>query len=172
VELGKKAKFLNDVAAGPDGTVYITDTGVLFDAKGQATHPGPDRIFALKGRTVSVAAEGPWLEGPNGITWDPAAGRFIVVAFLGPHLLGWKPGEAKADTIGTGPGQQDGVEFLNGELLISSWADSTVFAAAPGGNHKVITGVQSPADIGVDPARNLVAIPVFLENRVEIWKVK
>lgn len=173
VELGKlQAKFLNDIAAGPDGTLYITDTGIEFDAKGQMTHPGPDRIFALKGRTVSVAAEGDWLERPNGITWDQGNSRFVVVPFGGPHLLGWAPGSAKVDTLGTGPGGQDGVEFLDGELLVTSWADSSVFAASVTGNRKVVTGVPSPADIGVDQLRGLVAIPIFTENRVEVWRVK
>src|SRR5688572_28885431 len=38
------ATFLNDVAIGPDG-VYISDTGILFDAQGGMTHPGVNRIF-------------------------------------------------------------------------------------------------------------------------------
>ena len=172
VELGSQATFLNDVAVGPDGTIYVTDSGIGFDDKGQMTHPGPDRIFALKGRTVSVAAEGDWLERPNGITWDGANGRFIVVPFGGPDLLAWKPGVAKVDTIGTGPGGQDGVEFVDGDLLVTSWADSSLFAVTSAGNREVVTGVPSPADIGVDQLRGLVAIPLFQENRVEVWRVK
>jgi sugar lactone lactonase YvrE len=172
VELGSQATFLNDVAVGPESTIYFTDSGMGFDDKGQLTHPGPDRIFALKGRTVSVEAEGDWLERPNGITWDGANGRFIVVPFGGPHLLAWKPGVAKADTIGTGPGGQDGVEFVDGELLVTSWADSSLFAVSSAGDRKVVAGVNSPADIGVDQLRGLVAIPLFLENRVEMWRVR
>jgi sugar lactone lactonase YvrE len=172
IELGTQATFLNDVAVGPDGTVYITDSGIGFDAKGGVTHPGPDRIFELKGRSATVAAEGDWLERPNGITWDGANGRFVVVPFGGPHLLGWKPGVARVDTIGTGPGGQDGVEFVAGDLLVTSWADSSVFAVSSSGNRKVVTGVSSPADIGVDQLRGLLAIPLFTENKVEVWRVK
>jgi sugar lactone lactonase YvrE len=172
IEFGPRARFLNDVGVAPDGTIYVTDTGIAFDDKGNVSHPGPDRVFAVKGRDVSVAAEGPWLAGPNGITWDQAGNRFIIVPFLGTALLGWKPGESKADTIGTGPGQQDGVEIVDGEMIVTSWADSTVFAVAAGGNRKLVTGVNSPADIGVDPAREVVAIPLFLENRVEFWRLK
>jgi sugar lactone lactonase YvrE len=172
VEFGAQAHFLNDVAAGPDGTIYITDTGITFDDKGAVSHPGPDRIFAVRGRGTSVAAEGAWLAGPNGITWDQANARFIVVPFLGKELLGWKPGAATADTIGAGPGQQDGVEIVGGETLVTSWADSTVFAVAAGGNRTIATGVASPADIGVDPTRELVAIPLFTPNKVEIWKLR
>jgi len=171
VEVGKKAHFLNDMVAGPDGTLYVTDTGIEFDAKGNATHPGPDRVFAIKGRTLSIAAAGDWLERPNGITFDAATSRFVIVPFGGPHLLAWNPLSGKVDTLGTGPGSQDGVEFLNGRLLVTSWADSTVFAVGNGSTRKVITGVVSPADIGVDRSQSLVAVPLFTANRVEFWRV-
>jgi hypothetical protein len=35
-----------------------------------------------------------------------------------------------------------------------------------------VSGVNSPADIGVDPTRELVAIPLFLENKVEVWRLR
>lgn len=171
VELGAQAKFLNDAVTGPDGTVYITDTGVGLDEKGNFIHPGPDRIFALKGRTATVAAEGDWLERPNGIAWDGANNRYLVVPFGGNALLGWAPGAAKGDSLAAGPGMQDGVEILNGQTLVTSWADSSVFVMDPAGPRKLITGVNSPADLGADQVRGLVAIPLFLENRVEFWRV-
>lgn len=172
VELGKLATFLNDIAVGADGTLYITDSGIGFDAKGGITHPGPDRIFELRGRNATIAVEGDFLEHPNGITWDGTNGRFVVVAFGGPHIFGWKPGVAKIDTIGTGPGGQDGVEFVGGDLLVTSWADSSVFAMSSSGNIRKVTGVPSPADIGVDQLRGLLAIPLFTQNKVDIWRVK
>ncbi|MBK7351848.1 MAG: SMP-30/gluconolactonase/LRE family protein [Gemmatimonadetes bacterium] len=171
VELGSQAKFLNDAVTGPDGTVYITDTGMGMDEKGNFLHPGPDRIFALKGRAATVAAEGDWLERPNGIAWDGANNRYLVVPFGGNALLGWVPGAATGDSLAAGPGMQDGVEILNGQTLVTSWTDSTVFVMDAAGAKKLITGVNSPADIGVDQVRGLVAIPLFLENRVEFWKV-
>ncbi|MEO8635647.1 MAG: hypothetical protein ABI587_10270 [Gemmatimonadales bacterium] len=171
VAVGKKAHFLNDLVAGPDGALYVTDTGILFDAKGTASHPGPDRIYAIRGRAVSVAAEGDWLQRPNGIAWDNGAQRYFLVPFGGSTLRTWAPGAASGDSIATGPGSQDGVEFLDGIPLITSWADSTVFALSGGVRHVVVSGVNSPADIGLDPARRLLAIPLFMENRVEFWRV-
>jgi hypothetical protein len=67
---------------------------------------------------------------------------------------------------------QDGVEIIDGATYVTSWTDSTVFAVGQGGTRKVVTGVNSPADLGADPARGLIAIPLFMENRVEFWQVK
>ncbi len=171
IELGSQAKFLNDVVVGPDGTIYITDSGFLVSDAGAFSHPGPDRIFALKGREVSVAAEGAWLQAPNGITWDGGRGKYLVVPFGGNTLLTWAPGAATGDSIGSGPGQQDGVEVLNGQTIFTSWTDSSVYVMDSTGMRKLITGVNSPADIGVDQVRGLIAVPLFLDNRVEIWRV-
>jgi sugar lactone lactonase YvrE len=172
VEFGAQAKFLNDVAVGPDGTVYVTDTGAGMDDKGNFTHPGPDRVFALTGRQITVVLEGDWLTKPNGITWDPSNGRFVLAPFGGPAITAWRPGEKTVDTLGTGPGGFDGVEVLGGEIYVTSWADSTLYALGAGGLRKVATGLNSPADIGLDPTRDLIAIPLFLENRVEVWRVR
>lgn len=172
VEFGAQARFLNDVAAGPDGTLYITDTGMGMDDQGNFIHPGPDRVFALAGGKVTVALEGDWLARPNGITWDQAGGRFILVPFGGPAVTAWKPGQNAVDTLGTGPGGFDGVELLGGEIYFTSWADSALYALGESGMRKAVMGVNSPADIGVDPARGLIAIPSFMENRVEVWRVR
>jgi sugar lactone lactonase YvrE len=165
------AVFLNDPVFGPDGSLYITDTGIRFDDKGNATHPGPDRIFRITGRTVTVAAQGDTLERPNGITWDATGNRFIVVAFGGPSVFEWKLGDKNPTVIARGPGGFDGVEMARGKLLVSSWTDSTVSAYQSGTETKIITGVPSPADIGYDAKRNRVLIPVFTQNHAEIWQL-
>lgn len=176
VDLSKmKAHFLNDVVAGPDGAVYVTDTGIQFDAKGNTSHPGPDQVFRITGRTASVAVSDSSLAGPNGITWDQANGRFVIVPFAGTSVVTWKPGDAKPAPLAAHlAGQMDGVELLgDGRLLVTSWADSTVSSVARDGTTtKVVTGVPSPADIGVDAKRNRLLVPIFTGDRVEVYQIK
>ena len=165
------AIFLNDVAAAPDGSLYVTDTAIKFGPSG-VEHPGADQIFRIApDRTVSVALKGALLSRPNGITWDAANGRFIVVPFGGPSIFSWKPGDAAPAVIGTGPGQFDGVEIVRGAIWVSSWADSSVYRYVNGAGTKVIEGVPSPADIGYDAKRNRLLIPIFTQNRFEIWQL-
>jgi sugar lactone lactonase YvrE len=166
------ATFLNDAAFGPDGALYITDTGIQYDSAGNMSHPGTDRIFRItSNRRVSVAAEGDSLRRPNGITWDATGNRFIVVAFGGPTVFAWKLGDKLPTVIAQGPGSFDGVVVARGQLLVSSWADSTVSAYQSGSEVKVISGVAGPADFGYDAKRNRVMIPLFTQNRVEIWQL-
>jgi sugar lactone lactonase YvrE len=169
----QKATFLNDVAAGPDG-IYITDTGIMFDSTGAMTHPGVNRIFKLVGKKITEAATGDSLVNPNGLTWDATRKAFLLAPFGSTNIQTWAPGQANPTTLTTGPGQYDGIELLaNGNVLVSSWADSSVYVAH-GGTHMVrmVRGVSAPADIGVDTKRNLVAVPRFNDGKVEYYKIQ
>ena len=168
------AVFLNDVAAGPDGSLYITDTGLRFSAGGEMSHPGPNRIYRVGARReISVAAEGDTLGGPNGITWDAANGRFIVVPFASQSIFAWSPGDRAPRVIASGPGQFDGVEVLDGgRIIVSSWADSSVHVIANGEVRRLISGVPAPADIGLDARRRRILVPLFMANRVEVWEFR
>jgi sugar lactone lactonase YvrE len=167
-----KPKFLNDIAVGADG-LYITDSGFGKDAGGKMGHPGPDRIYRLgPGHKATVALESDSLAGPNGITWVASRSRFVIVPFAGTSIEEWSPGEKAPKSIGSGPGQQDGVESLaDGRLLVTSWTDSTLFVLDGGRAVTVAKPVPSPADIGIDTKRNRVAVPLLMENRVEFWDI-
>jgi sugar lactone lactonase YvrE len=146
---------------------------VLFGSKGEISHPGPDQVFRISRAGAKSVFSSPKLEGPNGITWDAQQRRFVIVSFLGKGIYGWKPGDKDIESIGSGPGQHDGVVFLpDGRLVVTSWADSSLFVLENGQPRKVVSKVPSPADIDVDAKDSRVAVPLLMENRVEFWEVQ
>jgi hypothetical protein len=154
--------FLNDVAADATGTVYVTDTGrnKLYKVQGEG---GPTLV-------VSDSTLG----APNGITWDAANNRFIIVPYGGfKGIRGWAPGSSTMTVIGVSTGAKyDGVEVLSGgRVLVSSQADSSLHLFSGNAGHAIIHTLGPPADIAVDTKRNRVAVPVVALNHVEIYEL-
>jgi sugar lactone lactonase YvrE len=168
VSLTGKAHFLNDAVVGPDGAIYVTDTGVADDGKGgMGPHPGPDQVFRIEGRNATVAVRFSGKPALNGITWDSAGGRFLIVPLDVDSIYAWSPGDSAAKAIAQAPTGMDGVEALgDGRFVVTSWADSGLFLLEGNTTTPLIAGLAGPADIGLDRERGRVAVPQLTENRV------
>jgi hypothetical protein len=171
VDLKGRARFLNDIAAGPDA-IYITDSGFGPDGKGGMGHPGPDQVFRVAAGKATVALKNSALAAPNGIAWDSAGGRFLIGPFAGKTLQAWAPGKSNLTAVAETPGQVDGLEAIgSGRILFTSWTDSTLDLIQNGKVTPIAKGLASPADIGVDLKDGLIAIPQLMENRVAFRKL-
>lgn len=167
-----RATFLNDVAVGNDGGIYITDSGIAFDATGAVTHPGQSQVFVVRNGVPSVGVVLPKQSAANGIAWDAAKNAWMIVGFNSPNVFEWVPGAKEATVLGTGPGGGDGLVVLgDGRAIYSSWADSSLTVFSGGMSTTLRKGLASPADLGYDPARKLIAVPLFNGNRVEFWPI-
>ncbi len=168
VSLVGKAKFLNDAAVGPDGAIYFTDSGFGDDGKGGMAHAGPDRVFRVEGGKATVALEFKDKPGPNGLTWDSTASKFVILSFEGKSIYQWAPGDSAATVLVEGPGMMDGIEAIEGgRFVVSTWTDSSLFLLDGDKITKLVGGLPGAADIALDRERNRVAVPLLTENRVE-----
>ncbi|HVW24643.1 MAG TPA: hypothetical protein VHC69_04705 [Polyangiaceae bacterium] len=165
------ATFLNDLTTGPDGTVYVSDSG-LKPGKNGFEPSGTDSVYKIvKGnRPVKLIADKE-LGGPNGLVADDSG--VWVVTFGSGELFRVDPNGKKEAGQKLPQGTLDGVVKLSdGSLLVSSWAASAIFRGTPGGAFEaIVRDVKSPADIGYDTKRNVILIPLFQLDAVELEKL-
>ena len=58
----------------------------------------------------------------------------------------------------------------DGRILITSWADSSLFVLDQGQPQKVASGISSPADIDFSEKDSRVAVPQLMANKVQYWE--
>jgi sugar lactone lactonase YvrE len=163
------AQFLNDVAVGSDGTVYVSD----FVA---------NRIYAIKDGKTTTFAEGEQLEYPNGLLVE--GNRLVVGAWGKPEAdFSTKiPGRlyaldltTKAKTLITPKpfGNIDGVESDGrGGYLVSDYlAGKILRVSATGESREVRQFMAGTADIGFVPSINAVIVPHMNENKVAAYDI-
>jgi sugar lactone lactonase YvrE len=166
------ATFLNDIAVGRDSTVYVTDSGLKPGPNNGFSDSGTDALyrFARGGLAVAVI-RGKNLGRPNGITVDTSG--VTVVTFGSGEVYRVDAKGKRTDLPKPPKGQLDGVEKLpDGSLILSSWEGAAVYKLTGGAYTTVVDSVTSPADIGYDPKRGVVMIPVMMKNLIEIREIK
>lgn len=157
----KDAKFLNDVAAGPDGTVYVSDMAT-------------NTIWALKDGAFDIFLKDDKLENPNGLLVE---GDTLLVASWGVMTDGFAtkvPGHLKKVSLadksispfgdGSPMGNLDGLEpFGDGAYLASDWMAGKVMRIGRKGKSRVLLDLgQGAADLGYDKKTNTAFIPQMM----------
>ncbi len=153
--------FLNDVAAGPDGVLYVTDTGLA-------------RVYRVAGAGARAEVVADSLPAPpNGITWDADRADFLLAPWGDGRVIRSLSPAGVVDSVAAAPaGRVDGIERVGPGILIATQTDSSLWVLGDGAPHRVVRTRGRPADIGYDPGRRLVAVPYIALNRVDVWEVR
>ncbi|HVJ12427.1 MAG TPA: hypothetical protein VNC62_12725, partial [Burkholderiales bacterium] len=126
-------------------------------------------VWQIKGNKATQVAKGD-LGAPNGLLVQ--GDDVWVVTFASGELYKLGKGGKKEAVEKLPKGQLDGiVAGADGTLYVSSWEGSAVFHGKQGSWTEGPTGVKSPADLAIDTKHNVLVIPLFQENRIEIHEV-
>lgn len=163
--------FVNDLALGPDGRIYLTDSGL--NEKFEPT--GTDGLYVIvpgKKPVLKTLLKSKSLNKPNGLTVTKDA--IFVVCFGAAELQKYSlAGKLQGEPTKLPKGSLDGVFMVGDDFIISSWEGAALYRGAFGGEFKEIaSNLKAPADIGFDSKRNLILVPRFQDNLVEAWPLK
>jgi sugar lactone lactonase YvrE len=186
------AQFLSDVAAAPDGTLYVSDTSLAKPkSKGKSggealvlglQYNEKDAIFRVDAHGVSsVFARGGELGQPTGLLAD--AGGVWVTSLKGELYRLVTDGKRVASAQLPGAGLQGLIETETGRLALASASTSSVYIGrrppesggegppVTGGFEPVITDLTLPGDIGYDRGRRQLIVPLVGENALYIQQI-
>ncbi len=163
--------FLNDLADGPDGKIYLSDSGMKTGAEGKLEPSGTDAVYVIEKGHAKALAKGSDLGGPNGVFWTDKG--VVVCTLRSNEVYRLDPKGEKTETTTTPAGHLDGLLVLGDSLLVTSHDGSAIYRGNLGGTFEtVLSGQKTPADIGYDTKRGRLLVPHLRENTVEAYDFK
>lgn len=159
--------FLNDVAAAPNGVLFVSD----FEA---------NRIYRLdQDRKPEIWLEGEQLQNPNGLVVD---GDHLVIATWGPMtdpatfavkhpgtVLRAHLASKALEPLGDGKpiASFDGIVKAGDDYFATDWPGGRLLRISKTGEvREVLTGFHQLADLGFQPTGPILGMPVMSDNRL------
>lgn len=187
---GRPMLFPNDIAIGADGMLWVTDSGVRYDAWSGADRDDPalevdGRIYRVDPGTLRVTRFEGGLQFANGIAWGPDgrlyANETVTGAVYAYELRpdgGLGPREELATVVRPevpgGPGP-DGMKFAaDGNLYCTVFGQGEVCVIAPGGGivERLPTAGARPTNLVFGPAGSGVIYVTEVElGQIEVIDV-
>lgn len=160
--------FVNDLSVGPDGRIYLSDTGMT--PKSQRT--GTDGVYVIepgKKPRLKTLVKDRALECPTGLWATPDA--LYVVTFGAAELVTLDlKGRPKGPRTPLPKGQLGGVVMVGDELIISSLEGDALYRGKPGGEFQLLAaGLGGAAGVGYDSKRHRLLVPCRTASLVEAW---
>lgn len=153
----ENAKFLNDVTASEDGTVFVSDMG-------------DHKIYALKDKKLSLWLDDTQLTNVNGL-WAEKGQLYIGTDKILQADLKTKSLKALVGDCGG----IDGIEKMqDGNFVYSNW-EGRIFITKGSSSVKLLDTVDkkmNTADIDWVPSKNIVLVPTFGANSVDAYVLK
>jgi sugar lactone lactonase YvrE len=163
------AQFLNDVAVGDDGTVYVSD---MLASK----------IYAVKDGKASVFAEGDSIEYPNGLLVD--GDRLLVGGWGKPepdfstkvpgHLFALDLKTKQKTLITPKPfGNIDGLELDGrGGYIVTDYNKGLLIDVTSTGESRTLKEFKAgTADLAFVPTGNIAIVPHMNENKIVAYDI-
>jgi sugar lactone lactonase YvrE len=166
----RKLHFLNDLAAGAGGTMYVSDTG-------DSTAAGGGAIFVLRpGRRPSVLPGSDTVRAQssaNGLF--PGSGDTLYVVGYRTGVLSVTDGHGSWREIARGLGSPDGIDAAEqgSAFYVSDNVGGKLFLVprTPGGHTVTLAaGLKAPADLVVDRGRGWLIVPENDGNRLSVYR--
>ncbi|MGK0240804.1 MAG: hypothetical protein ACI92G_004295 [Candidatus Pelagisphaera sp.] len=160
--------FLNDVALGPDGELYMSD----FSAQ---------RIYRIdpKSKDVEIFIESEDLDTPDGLYVD---GNKLIVASWGPIVDPATFATSRRGAVlsvdlktkkiksylkkGLGVGNLEGIAKVGDDYYITDWMSGYLLRVGKTGFEVVLSGLKNPTDPNYAEELGVLAIPEHGTNRV------
>ena len=162
-----EAQFLNDVATGDDGSVYISDMG-------------DDTIYRIKDGKLRIWLAHPDLHSPNGLL--VVKNRLIVGSWGGTDTDTKGDGKLLSIDLASksilsisqeGLGHLDGiVQDIDGDYYVTDWVSGKLLHVETDGVHSVVLEFnQGSADIEYVQKQDLLLVPLMKDGRLEAYKM-
>ncbi len=169
------ARFLSDVAASADGTLYAVDVGGDPNMA-EVPEERTDAVYqiASSGEVTTVARRAD-LGGPFALIADETGLWITCTSSADLVLLIPGAGDGNAPDAGRLelPNTPQGLAAMpDGTLLISSISEGVVYRGFRDGPFAPIVGdLESPADLGYDAKRKRLLIPLFSGHALAIFEL-
>jgi len=169
--LAKEAKFLNDVVADANGTIYVSDMAT-------------NTLYRLNDNKFESWINDAKLENPNGLLIE---GEDLIIGSWGVMTDGFAtavPGHLKTVSISskainslgdaTPAGNLDGVEADGeGNYFVTDWMVGKLLHITPAGiSTTLLSLTQGSADLTVLAEQELIIIPMMLSGNVLAYHIK
>lgn len=170
------AQYLSDVAIAADGSLYATDVGGDPNMA-EVPDSGTDAIYEITpSGEVSEVARRPDLGGPFSLVADPK-GLWITCTGTNQLLLIIPSSDgtpaADAGRLDLPIAAPRGLAALpDGTFAIAGWSDGSIYRGFRDGPFaRVVSGLESPADLGYDARRKRLLIPLLTGHSLAILEI-